>query len=388
MAAPTELRAHSGMLHSALLLADPSSEVFKEVAEALRLYPEYGLVITGHSLGGGVASLLTLLWSQPLFSAAEGAASPPGPARALPASLAGSARRFVTTAKFGLVAPRPIHCFSYGSPCSTNAALSYYCRGLVTSVATTDDFVSFLSVGAFVDILNISAVLGRERGVTERVMRGFLAAQRSKISKRFRLFDFDFSKLRAYDPDPDPSSDSESVPGGSNDDDSSSTSTKDDAARGQKRWWWSYKTNHSNTRGAGHSSPPHSPGASTPPSEDAGKAKQSSLDDWYLSLVKTLRASMDSEKLYPPGDVFILASPGDDEIADKKLPLAASALPPADDDGPLPVGLFYCPDVAARFSELRFTRNMIVHHLPSTYERKLSALVHDTYFRRDAGAAS
>ncbi|KAJ2683348.1 hypothetical protein H4R19_007010, partial [Coemansia spiralis] len=91
MSEPAELRAHSGMWHSALLLADPSSEVFREVAEALRLYPEYGLVITGHSLGGGVASLLTLLWSQPLFATA---ADPPGPARTLPASLAGGTRRF------------------------------------------------------------------------------------------------------------------------------------------------------------------------------------------------------------------------------------------------------------------------------------------------------
>ncbi|KAI8323549.1 hypothetical protein GQ54DRAFT_258022 [Martensiomyces pterosporus] len=234
----SEYRVHSGMWDSALLLADQSSEVFKEVAEALRLYPEYGLVLTGHSLGGGVASLLTLLWSQPLN------------------------RQFATTEAFGLVSPRPIHCFSFGSPCSTNAALSHYCRGLVTSVANTDDFVSFLSVGACVDILNISAVLSRERGVAEKVVRKFLSRSKSKEN----------------------------------------------------------------------------------------------LDDWHWSLIKTLRASMDSEKLYPPGDVF--------EPAKESLP----------------VGLFYCPDVAERFSELRFTRSMIAHHLPSTYERKISALIHETLY--------
>ncbi|KAI9499772.1 hypothetical protein BX070DRAFT_217779 [Coemansia spiralis] len=246
--ANSEFRVHSGMWHSALLLADSSSEVFKEVAEALRLYPEYGLVLTGHSLGGGVASLLTLLWSRPLFGYADG--------------------QFVTMDKFGLVTPRPIHCFSFGSPCSTNAALSYYCRGLVTSVANSDDFITYLSIGACVDILNISAVLGREHGVAEKVMRNNGDKQKSK---------------------------------------------------------------------------------------NAGD-----LDDWYLSLIKTLRANMDSEKLYPPGDVFILATLGDDDN--------------------LPVGLFYCPDVVERFSELRFTRNMIAHHLPSTYERRLSALVHETIF--------
>ncbi|KAJ2187179.1 hypothetical protein EV181_002906 [Coemansia sp. RSA 532] len=330
-----EFRAHSGMWHSALLLADSSSEVFKEVAEALRLYPEYGLVITGHSLGGGVASLLTLLWSEPLFDCPE-----PGSPPRTPGSLQGSLRQFAIAERFGLVTQRPIHCFSFGSPCSTNAALSYYCRGLVTSIVNTDDFVSFLSVGACMDILNISAVLGRERGVAEKIVRGYLSEQRTKIGKKLSWFDFDFSRLRAYDHDESAESDEEA-------------NTK-----------WNYKTSKSNKRKSSRESPE--------PSD------KSEMDDWHLSLVKTLRANMDSEKLYPPGDVFILASPGDDEVADKYLP----ELKPKDtskpkDDEQVPVGLFYCPDVTERFTELRFTRNMIVHHLPSTYERKLSALVHE-----------
>ncbi|KAJ2777011.1 hypothetical protein H4R18_005377 [Coemansia javaensis] len=388
-----ELRAHAGMWHSALLLADPASEVFREVAEALRLYPEYGLVVTGHSLGGGVASLLTLLWSQPQFG-------PAAAAGAMPASLAGTARRFVTTDRFGLVAPRPIHCFSYGSPCSTNAALSQYCRGLVTSVVNTDDFVSFLSVGACVDILNISAVLGRERGVAEKVMRGFLAAQRARIAKRFSLFDFDLSRLHGHRSVPDDASSSSSSSS------SASDSQSDGAASppGSGAGWWGYRTTQ-RRRAKAAGSPGSSAAPSSRASEDGpwdggangnGSSSSSSssssnnnLDDWHLSLVKTLRASMDSEKLYPPGDVFILASPGDDEEADRLLPLPSSARTSTDRGASngreptaaaaLPVGLFYCPDVVARFSELRFTRNMIVHHLPSTYERKLSALVHDTY---------
>ncbi|KAJ2060859.1 hypothetical protein GGI17_003477 [Coemansia sp. S146] len=312
----SDFRVHSGMWHSALLLADQSSEVFKEVAEALRLYPEYGLVVTGHSLGGGVASLLTLLWSQPLFAHMDVGLGTPGSAP--------GARQFVTTDKFGLVTQRPIHCFSFGSPCSTNAALSYYCRGLVTSVANANDVISFLSIGTCVDILNISAVLGRERGVAEKVVRKFLATQRSKIGKKLNLFDFDFSKLTAYSQDKD---------------EEEEEGEEEDVPSPKRR------------------------------------KRDSSLDDWYWSLVKTLRANMDSEKLYPPGDVFILATPGDDEMADPQLRYS--------DDNPgatehLPVGLFYCPDVAERFSELRFTRNMFAHHLPSTYERRLAALVHET----------
>ncbi|KAJ2162059.1 hypothetical protein GGF46_000934 [Coemansia sp. RSA 552] len=376
-------RVHSGMWHSALLLADASSEVFKEVAEALRLYPEYGLVITGHSLGGGVASLLTLLWSQPRFSSdCVGTSAALPPRHAVPGSILGSHRQFVTTSRFGLVTQRPIHCYSFGSPCSTNAALSYYCRGLVTSVANTDDFVSFLSIGACVDILNISAVLSRERGVAEQVMRRFLSAQRSKISASMNPFNFDFSRLRAYEPDSDAEMELESEDDGP-------------GAPEPNERKWDYRTTQSNPKGVPKSNRrrPGSPGPSQPPSRASSSDDEakSSLDDWHLSLVKTLRANMDSEKLYPPGDVFILASPGDDKVADGHF-----ALPKVSDDaagkksrgkrpaapkGPpdaLPVGLFYCPDVAERFCELRFTRNMIVHHLPSTYERKLSALVHDT----------
>ncbi|KAJ2450709.1 hypothetical protein EV183_004115 [Coemansia sp. RSA 2336] len=326
----TEFRVHSGMWHSAMLLADTASEVFKEVAEALRLYPEYGLVITGHSLGGGVASLLTLMWSQPLFDHAGSAQL------GVPGCLAGTTRRFATSEIFGLVTPRPIHCFSFGSPCSTNAPLSYYCRGLVTSVVNTDDFVSFLSIGACMDILNISAVLSHERGVAEKVVRGFLSAQRAKLGQKLNWFDFDFSRLRAYEPDSCETSEDES---------GSETKCSDGG--------WDHKTTQSNAK--------------------SRSLPDSNVDDWHLSLVKTLRASMDSEKLYPPGDVFVLASPGDDEVADRQLP----ELEPSKEQ-PLPVGLFYCPDVAERFTELRFTRNMIVHHLPSTYERKLSALVHES----------
>ncbi|KAJ2882467.1 hypothetical protein FB639_002386, partial [Coemansia asiatica] len=437
-----EFRVHSGMWHSAQMLSDTSSEVFKEVAEALRLYPEYGLVLTGHSLGGGVASLLTLLWSQPLFDHNDSSASAMN-LPATPGSTVGSLRRFVTTDKFGLVSSRPIHCFSFGSPCSTNAALSYYCRGLVTSVANTDDFVTYLSVGACVDILNISAVLGRERGVAEKIVRRFISAQRDKIGRKLNLFDFDFSKLRAYsysDNDDDKEDKEESV----------GMEVDRDKGQSKRGYWWSRATASTNgddgkaddgstaSSRSDDSLPQQRPAKRPKNSQDGdssikskGKDKdkdksrsksqlKADLDDWHWSLVKTLRANMDSEKLYPPGDVFILASPGDDEVADKSLPKqdaetnkqaqqaedtasstnsskktsCRSSTSSAQESttakaqqkqqqqqqkraaAPLPVGLFYCPDVTERFSELRFTRNMIAHHLPSTYERKISALIH------------
>jgi sn1-specific diacylglycerol lipase len=55
---PSGLPFPSGILHTAqrkLELLEPF------LIEALRAYPEYGLVIVGHSLGAGAASLLTIL---------------------------------------------------------------------------------------------------------------------------------------------------------------------------------------------------------------------------------------------------------------------------------------------------------------------------------------
>ena len=36
--------------------------------------------------------------------------------------------------------------------------------------------------------------------------------------------------------------------------------------------------------------------------------ERDTTSDWLLSLVKTMRADMDNDKLYPPGDVYIMAS--------------------------------------------------------------------------------
>lgn len=55
-----EVRVHRGMLRSARYVLDTLKE--HNVLEDLRvLYPNYGITVCGHSLGAGVATLLTLL---------------------------------------------------------------------------------------------------------------------------------------------------------------------------------------------------------------------------------------------------------------------------------------------------------------------------------------
>ncbi len=58
-------KVHGGFLKSAQMLA---SHLHKLVTETLVAHSNYELVIVGHSLGGGVATLLALLWTRiPLF---------------------------------------------------------------------------------------------------------------------------------------------------------------------------------------------------------------------------------------------------------------------------------------------------------------------------------
>jgi len=104
-----EGRAHRGFLIAAKRMA---RELHDIVDDALAEFPDYRLVVTGHSMGGGIATLLTLLWAH---------------ADAFPDS--------------------DLHCFAFGAPCSLckDLAQSSFVKKRVTSLVVGDDFVSRLS---------------------------------------------------------------------------------------------------------------------------------------------------------------------------------------------------------------------------------------------------
>ncbi|KAI8870420.1 alpha/beta-hydrolase [Ramicandelaber brevisporus] len=181
-------KTHSGMLESARMIADQSSVVHQELLAALNRYKGYGLILCGHSLGGGVASLLSVFWATPvpkpklvkrpqhLGVAGDDEVAPdtftlPGP-------------MFVTSKSSGLPRGRPIHCFAYAVPCVASTPLLQYTRlGLVTSVASYSDIVTTLSLGLLHDFKVVAATLAQENvGVAESIIRKVVETQKKRVS--------------------------------------------------------------------------------------------------------------------------------------------------------------------------------------------------------------
>jgi hypothetical protein len=222
---------HSGMYHSALKLTEKCSRVHQTLVEALEKYPEYGLVLCGHSLGGGVAALLAISCAvkADVFRAQKATCSSKTrhPRISTP---------FVTSFDSGLPPGRPIHCYAYGIPAVASADLAKYASGLISSVVQNADVVPTLSLGVLRDLKNIAVTMYEEAGIAEEIVGRVVGLYRKK---------FAFQQSGAAEP----------------------------AAGGSR-----------------------------------GPSDEQVMADWMMSLIKTMRADMDNNKLYPPGAVYIMVS--------------------------------------------------------------------------------
>mmetsp|Transcript_33634 Transcript_33634/g.97021 ORF Transcript_33634/g.97021 Transcript_33634/m.97021 type:complete len:680 (+) Transcript_33634:257-2296(+) len=109
--------AHSGMVTSAQWFDEHLRDKYRRLAD---MYPTYNMVLQGHSLGGGVASLLALKWiSDPLL----------GP---------------------------KIHCVAFNPPCIVTLELAAASKDYITSIVHARDMVSRASIGS---ISNMQRVL-------------------------------------------------------------------------------------------------------------------------------------------------------------------------------------------------------------------------------------
>lgn len=276
--------AHGGMLEAAQLLAEQKGKVYQAVLQGLEAYPSYGLVLCGHSLGAGVASLLSVLWSEEREKQQQTTDHPVG-ARALMRDPV----PFVTAPRSGLPPGRPMHCYTYGPPSTMSLELSEYCaRGLVTSVVHAFDIVPSLSLGLLKDFKNIAVSLYRESSVADDIL--------SRIMGRYQK-------------------------------------------------------------------------------EKSQKEEEEEEEQWFWALIKTMRADMRAEKLYPPGTVFLVEStPELIQRSDARAKTQHGTAQKSKHKQAHMVALNRCEDVQKRFSEIMFSRTMFLDHSPSMYEKAIRHL--------------
>ncbi|EGC49877.1 lipase [Histoplasma capsulatum var. duboisii H88] len=148
-------QVHKGMHASARrLLEGGGGRVMATIRAALEEFPEYGVIFCGHSLGGGVASLLATMISKPLDTDKSGpsfvtASKPSSGMTLLPSPQAGYSER--KTGQLFLPSGRPIHVYAFGPPAVMSPALRLATRGLITTVVNGQDIVPTLSLGILLD---------------------------------------------------------------------------------------------------------------------------------------------------------------------------------------------------------------------------------------------
>ncbi|PLW20717.1 hypothetical protein PCANC_07359 [Puccinia coronata f. sp. avenae] len=391
--------AHSGMLHSALRLRRESSTVHEVIKQALIDYPSYGLVITGHSLGGGVAALLAVLCSTRTESflaqidrQSTSIAHPP------------ISTKFVTSFRSGFPPGRPIHSYTYGTPAVASVDLSEYTKGLVTTVCNGIDLVPTLSLGVLHDFKSIAVSLHEEESVAIEIVKKVVGLYRPSHGPSWM----------------------KSSSGAASAQQASELFEADEAERVKEKVTMNSQEMRSGVgenRATGWNY--RDPALEGPL---FGKAETTpELGDWLWSLRRTMRAVSDAEKLYPPGEVWHVESyevfvERDDEASTAatndsssgssstsrpassapktttprnfssswKFRLSssnnntssssssssasqASAGPSSRREGRRII-LRACDDVQARFSEPIFGKTMFHDHIPSQYELVLELL--------------
>ncbi|KNE54710.1 hypothetical protein AMAG_00669 [Allomyces macrogynus ATCC 38327] len=288
-------QAHAGMLKNAQLLANNLGPYIKH---ALDEYPEYGLVLCGHSLGGGVAALLALLWSDRFNDdhdtvAADDVDDATDDSEPIDEGEFLDAQVHRTASSSGLPPGRPLHSFTYGCPCVVSHELSQLCGSLVTSVVHGADIVPCLSLGLVKDLKAMARTLmdPSNKGVAETI-----------ITKSLGL------------------------------------GTKAPAAA---------MAAHAAAAAKG-----------APPSvDDFPNLTGSDVEeDWLWSLIQTLRADMVAEKLYPAGSVYWLRTKPYVRRIQSVAPTSSSPTPSEDgmpDVVPAPSApAGYLPAISWPFSSL------------------------------------
>jgi hypothetical protein len=279
-------KVHKGIHASARrLLYGGDGRVLLTIKAALEEYPEYGLVLCGHSLGGAVTALLGAMLSEPSVTGIGFVTSAAEHRRLL--SDAGSPE---TPTHVYLPSGRPIHVFAYGPPATMSPSLQLATKGLITSIVYGNDLVPYLSLGVLHDFQALALAFKSDNNEAK-----------AEVKRRV------WEGLRS----------------------------------GLVDTWYSNPTSQSDE-------------------ED---------DNWVYVALKTLRVSMMSSKLLPPGEVFTVETT---PVMRRDGPTQASI----EDIGKpaMRIVLKYIRDVEAHFREVRFGSSMLTDHSPGRYEDALRRL--------------
>ncbi|KAL4904622.1 hypothetical protein BDW74DRAFT_27154 [Aspergillus multicolor] len=145
-------KVHKGMHASSKhLLMGGGRRVMITIRAALEEFPDYGVVLCGHSLGGGVAALLATMISEPTSEASL--VSFTTTSQSDGKLLLQSARETGDPHAACYLPPgRPIHVYAYGPPAAMSPFLRRATRGLVTTIVNGQDVVPSLSLGILHDL--------------------------------------------------------------------------------------------------------------------------------------------------------------------------------------------------------------------------------------------
>ncbi|KND02865.1 uncharacterized protein SPPG_01945 [Spizellomyces punctatus DAOM BR117] len=128
-------QVHSGMMRAAQALAGVNhvARVRESVQSLLEQHPSYSLLLTGHSLGAGLATCLALVWTDRSTG--------------------------TIPSESGLPAGRNVRCYAFAPPCVVTPALSASCTSFITSFVFGTDLVCRLSLGSVRDLTRVVAWL-------------------------------------------------------------------------------------------------------------------------------------------------------------------------------------------------------------------------------------
>ncbi|OTA96801.1 hypothetical protein M434DRAFT_66751 [Hypoxylon sp. CO27-5] len=279
-------KVHKGIHASARrLLYGGDGRVLATLKEALEEFPDYGLVLCGHSLGGGVTALLGAMLAEPASTGTAFVTSAEPHQRLLTYGQSNQGSSHIC-----LPSGRPIHVYAYGPPATMSPSLQKATRGLITSIVNGNDLVPYLSLGVLHDFQAVALAFKTDNS-------------EAKAEVRRRIWEGLQSGLADK--------------------------------------WYNNRPTHSTEE----------------------------EDKWAYAALKTLRASMMSSKLLPPGEVFTVEStPALRRDAFLQAGTGQAGRPATR------IVFKYIRDVETRFREVRFGSSMLTDHSPGRYEDALRRL--------------